>query len=149
MTVTQLSPVAASQSVGARPRTSPLHDARRLWGPAGVELTVVIPFLNPGAALRRTALEVIDCLTATGITFEIVAVCDGSTDGSADTIRDLPQVRVFRNGRNEGKGASLCRCFAAAAGAWVGFVYADGDIDPRHLVEYLQHARDGGLAGVY
>jgi glycosyltransferase involved in cell wall biosynthesis len=120
-----------------------------LGDPATVELTVVIPFFNPGAALRPTVLAAIDCLRAARVSFEIIAVCDGCTDGSAATIAGLPHVRLLSNPRNLGKGVALRRGFAAAAGAWIGFIDADGDIDPRHLVDYLQRARAGGNAGVY
>jgi glycosyltransferase involved in cell wall biosynthesis len=121
----------------------------RLSGPAGLSLSVIIPFFNPGEALRPTVLAVVECLTDAGISFEIIAVCDGSTDGSADTIADVSYTRVISNPSNQGKGAVLRQGFAAAAGAWIGFIDADGDINPRHLVDYLNRARDKGCAGVY
>ena len=124
-------------------------DASRLRGPATVDLTVVIPFFNPGAALRRTVLAVVGCLSAADVDFEIIAVSDGSTDGSADTIGEIAGVRVLANPRNEGKGAALHRGFVAAGGAWIGFIDADLDISPRHLVDYLHLARQGDWAGVY
>lgn len=139
---------AVPSSADEETRTPP-SGASWLWGPATVDLTVVIPFFNAGAALRSTVLAVVACLTAADISFEVVAVCDGSTDGSADTIIDIAHTRVIASPRNEGKGAALRRGFAAAGGAWIGFIDADGDINPRHLVDYLQHARAQGTAGVY
>jgi glycosyltransferase involved in cell wall biosynthesis len=124
-------------------------DTSLLRGPATVDVTVVIPFFNPGVGLRRTVLAVVDCLSASDASFEVIAVSDGSTDGSADTIGDIACVRVLANPRNEGKGAALHRGFVAAGGAWIGFIDADLDISPRHLVEYLRLARQGDWAGVY
>jgi glycosyltransferase involved in cell wall biosynthesis len=115
----------------------------------GVELSVVVPFFNPGAALRPTVQRLVACLTETGVAFEVIAVSDGSTDGSAGTLAGLAGVTVIDNPVNQGKGAALHQGFAAANGAWIGFVDADGDIDPRHLVEYLMIARSGGHAVVY
>ncbi|GAB1640366.1 glycosyltransferase family 2 protein [Krasilnikovia sp. MM14-A1259] len=129
---------------------SQLADAT-LWSPAtaGVELTVVVPFYNPGMALRPTVQRLVACLTEAGVGFEVVAVSDGSTDGSEQTLAGIPGVRVIVNAVNQGKGAALHTGFAAARGAWIGFIDADGDIDPAHLVQYLQLARSGAHAGVY
>ncbi|MFC4066578.1 glycosyltransferase family 2 protein [Actinoplanes subglobosus] len=116
---------------------------------AGVELTVVVPFFNPGAALRPTVERLVACLAHAGVAFEVIAVSDGSTDGSAATIAGIAGVTVIDNAVNQGKGAALHQGFAAANGAWIGFVDADGDIDPQHLVDYLMVARAGGHAVVY
>ncbi|MFI5495088.1 glycosyltransferase family 2 protein [Actinoplanes sp. NPDC051859] len=145
MTATLLAPTAATTA------PAPLYNAARLWAPAdpAVELTVVVPFYNPGAALRPTIEKLVACLTAEQVSYEIIAVSDGSTDGSERTLAGLPGVRVVVSGVNQGKGGALHLGFAAARGAWIGFVDADGDIDPRHLAEYLRVARAGGHAGVY
>ncbi|MET8152912.1 glycosyltransferase family 2 protein [Actinoplanes sp. NPDC049668] len=122
-----------------------------LWeqATADVELTVVVPFYNPGMALRSTVERLVACLTEARVAYEVIAVSDGSTDGSAQTLGGLAGVRVIDIPINQGKGAALHRGFAAARGAWIGFVDADGDIDPQHLVEYLNVARTGGHAVVY
>ncbi len=133
------------------PATPTRHDMSRQWGRAapGVELSVVVPFYNPGPALRRTVERLVACLRDARVGFEVIAVSDGSTDGSAQTLGGLSGVRVIDNPVNQGKGAALHQGFATARGAWIGFVDADGDIDPRHLVEYLAVARAGGHALVY
>jgi len=142
-------PTPAPAVRAARPLANRDRRRPRLWDPATVELSVIVPFFNPGSALRPTVLAVVDNLAVAAASFEVIAVCDGSTDGSADTIAGIPHVRVLRNHRNEGKGLALRRGFAVAGGAWIGFIDADGDIDPRHLVDYLHRARQGGNAGVY
>jgi len=146
MTITTLPTAPAAAANPAK-----LYDATRLWSPAdaGVELSVVVPFYNPGAALRPTVERLIRCLTDANVAFEVIAVSDGSTDGSERSIAGIAGVRVVDSRVNQGKGAALHLGFAAARGSWVGFVDADGDIDPEHLVEYLMLARDGGHAGVY
>ncbi|MFI5491528.1 glycosyltransferase family 2 protein [Actinoplanes sp. NPDC051859] len=130
---------------------APLYDATALWGraAAGVELSVVVPFYNPGAALRSTIERLVGCLQDAGIGYEVIAVSDGSTDGSERTLAGLPGVRVVVSPANQGKGGALHLGFVAARGAWIGFVDADGDIDPQHLVEYLTVARAGNHAVVY
>jgi len=139
--------------VAVRPRkTEDVLDATRLWRAAApeVELTVVVPFYNPGAALRRTVDRLVASLRAEGVGFEVIAVSDGCTDGSEHTLDGAgPEVRVVVNQVNQGKGAALHAGFARARGSWVGFVDADGDIDPAHLVEYVRLARASRPAAVY
>jgi glycosyltransferase involved in cell wall biosynthesis len=150
MTVTQLFAPAAPAVAAPAERPS-LFDATQLWAPAdpAIELTVVIPFYNPGPALRHTVRALAECLDSAGIGYEIIAVSDGSTDGSEHTVTDIAHTRVITNPHNQGKGAALHRGFAAARGAWIGFIDADGDINPRHLLDYLHQARAGQHAGVY
>jgi glycosyltransferase involved in cell wall biosynthesis len=145
-------------SVGRRAKfaaarlSTELADRNRLWAAADpdLELTVVVPFYNPGLALRRMMTRLVGCLRLAGVRFEVIAVSDGSTDGSERTLGGLGhEVRVLVAPVNQGKGAALHMGFAQARGAWVGFVDADGDIDPAHLVTYLNLAREGGHAGVY
>ncbi|MCA2213966.1 glycosyltransferase family 2 protein [Jidongwangia harbinensis] len=152
MTATLLSrPASTVPAETVVDRPARVHVASRLWSPANVaiELTVVVPFYNPGPALRRTVERLVACLRAERIRFEVIAVSDGSTDGSEQSLADIPEARVVVSPENQGKGAALHLGFAAALGSWVGFVDADGDIDPQHLVDYLRIARDGGHAGVY
>ncbi|GAB1691887.1 glycosyltransferase family 2 protein [Krasilnikovia sp. M28-CT-15] len=154
MTTTLFSAATASAAPATAASTAAsgrLLDAVRLWSPAeaGVELTVVVPFYNPGMALRPTVKRIAASLQDAGVGYEIVAVSDGSTDGSEQTLTGIPGVRVIANEVNQGKGAALHTGFAAARGTWVGFIDADGDIDPAHLLQYLQVARTSNPAGVY
>jgi hypothetical protein len=115
-----------------------------LWSPADddVELSVVIPFYNPGDSMRPTVDRLVSGLRDEGVGFEVVCVSDGSTDGSEQTLSGAgDEVRVVVNPVNRGKGAALHTGFAHARGSYVGMVDADGDIDPLHLVDYLRRAR--------
>lgn len=118
--------------------------------PASLDLSVVIPFYNPGDALRPTVERLISVAEQAGLDFEVIAVSDGSVDGSEATIEGLsPRVQVVRSAVNRGKGAALHRGFAMARGRYTGFVDADGDIDPAHVVDYYRRAVAGGHEVVY
>lgn len=115
-----------------------------------LDLSVVIPFYNPGDALRPTVKRLVEVADEAGLSYEVIAVSDGSTDGSEATIEGLaPTVRVVVSPTNLGKGAALHRGFALAHGRYVGFVDADGDIDPKHVVDYYHAARAGDHDVVY
>ena len=82
---------------------------------------VVIPAYNEAATIRDVASRAIRQNE------NVIIVDDGSTDGTAEALVDLP-VAVLRNHTNCGKAASLWRGFqqALAAGA-SGVVTLDGD----------------------
>lgn len=128
------------------------RESDRLWAPAdpAIELSVIMPFYNPGDALAPTVRRAHESLTAAGVGFEIIAVSDGSTDGSEATLEGMPaEVTVVVLPENRGKGGALHAGFARAHGSWLGFVDSDGDIDPAHLVEYVRVARRGGYDMVF
>lgn len=115
-----------------------------------VELSVVIPFYNPGEVLIETIDRTLTVMRSAGISFEVIAVSDGSTDGSEQLIIDsAPEVRVIVNEINRGKGAAVRTGMLHSRGAYVGFVDCDGDIDPAHLLAYLFIAEDGRHDIVY
>jgi O-antigen/teichoic acid export membrane protein len=93
-------------------------------------LTVVVPTYNSGVRLRPTVDALCRSLDATGWSYEVIVVVDGSVDRSERSLTGCGEhVVVDRSLVNEGKGAALRRGFAAARGEYVGFVDGDGDID--------------------
>lgn len=120
--------------------------------PAGVDLSVVVPFYNPGDALRPNMVNLLTVLRECGATFEVITVEDGCTDGSAASIADLDadQVRRLSLPRNQGKGAALRAGLSQARGAYIGFIDADGDLDPalwRPFVSLIQLYRPDVVIG--
>lgn len=57
------------------------------------DLSVVIPYFNPGSALLSHITDLVKILDDSGMKYEIIAVSDGSTDGSKESIEGLfPEV---------------------------------------------------------
>jgi glycosyltransferase involved in cell wall biosynthesis len=108
-----------------------------------VDLSLVVPFYNPGPIIRQTVERAAASLAGCGATFEIVAVSDGSTDDSeASLVGLLPGVlETVVLEANRGKGYAVRVGMARATGRFVGFIDADGDIPPETLAEFLRVAK--------
>ena len=73
-----------------------------------LDLTVVVPYFNPGRNLVAHVAQVIELLRERGVSFEVIAVSDGSTDGSDAGLEQLgPEVQVVHLAVNQGKGHAL------------------------------------------
>ena len=114
-------------------------------------VVMIVPFYNPGAAtVIDTVSRLAEALRSTRRTFRIVAVSDGSTDGSAAALEAaaIEHVLVVAMPSNRGKGAALRVGFTTASAPLVGFVDADGDLPPEQIVNLLDIAETTGADAV-
>jgi len=111
---------------------------------AEVDLTVVMPFFNPGPRLGATVRDVVAVLEETGASFEVLAVSDGSTDGSEATVGRSPQsgVTLVVLPEHAGKGHAVREGLARGRGRYLGFIDADGDVPADTIAEFLVVARE-------
>jgi glycosyltransferase involved in cell wall biosynthesis len=111
------------------------------------KISVVIPVYNEVHTIGTVIDRVLNC----GFDVEIIAVDDGSTDGSREFLQRLedPRVRVFFHARNKGKGAALRLGFAAARNPYVFVQDADLEYDPRDYHEMIRPLLDGRADMVY
>jgi len=102
---------------------------------------ILIPAYNASATLRTVVAE---CLMH-GLT--VVVVDDGSSDGTAAVLTDLP-VTLLSHQVNRGKGAALRTGFGwALANGYTGVVTldADGQHDPSAIPRLAEEAASGGF----
>jgi glycosyltransferase involved in cell wall biosynthesis len=111
------------------------------------ELSIVMPYYNPGDNLGRNVTEVVSALSRTGLDFEVIAVSDGSTDGSGASIEALGQSRIrhIELSRHTGKGEALRVGLAECQGDYLGFIDADGDLPADLLAPFVTRIRSGDV----
>jgi glycosyltransferase involved in cell wall biosynthesis len=108
-----------------------------------LDVSIVVPYYNPGERLRTTVEDMVRVLDSSGMTFEIITVSDGSTDGSPFTLDEFPEsvVRRVSFATNVGKGHALRAGLGMGRGRYLGFIDADGDISPELLAPFVSIMR--------
>ena len=91
--------------------------------------SIVIPAYNESARIPATLESVIAAIRANQWQAEVIVVNDGSTDSTAQLVRDIaswaPEVRLLENPGNHGKGYSVRSGILNAQGDIVMFTDAD------------------------
>lgn len=91
--------------------------------------SIVIPAFNENARIPATLEAVVQCLRSRGWQAEVIVVNDGSTDRTAQVVRDFmqnaPEVRLLENPGNRGKGFSVRNGVLQSHGEVVLFTDSD------------------------
>ena len=113
--------------------------------PATDLLSIVLPIHNEARNLEPLFREI--AVAFSDVPYEIIAVDDGSTDGSAQELDQLAarcsRVRVVSLERRRGQSAALLAGFDTATGELILTMDADGQNDPadgRRLVDALRRS---------
>ncbi len=111
------------------------------------EVSVVVPFKDEEATLGALFDGIRSVCLRESLSFEVVFVDDGSTDGSVRALRHLavdhPEIIVISLRRNFGKAAALSTGFRASRGACVISMDADLQDDPEEIPELVELIRSG------
>jgi dolichyl-phosphate beta-glucosyltransferase len=108
--------------------------------PTGVSpvLSVIIPAFNEEASIGRTLRELADYLDRLDLSWELIVVDDGSSDGTGAIVEQAAdrRIRLIRGGRG-GKGKAIQRGMLEAEGAWRFMADADLAMPPNNLDRFL------------
>ncbi len=110
-------------------------------------LSVVVPAMNEAGNLPALHEAIAAVLEPAGITFELIFIDDGSSDGTWAIIESIAEsdARVvgLRHRRNFGKARGLATGFAAATGELVMTMDADLQDDPAEITRFLVKLDEG------
>ncbi len=102
-----------------------------------IDISVVVPLYNEEESLPELFAWIKNVCDSNGLTYEIIAVNDGSTDSSWKVIEELSQKDAHVKGicfqRNYGKSAALNEGFIAAQGHVVITMDADLQDSPDEI----------------
>lgn len=106
------------------------------------DLSVVVPLYNEEESLPVLAAEIAAALDPLPLSYEVLYVDDGSTDGSPWVLERLaardPRVRRIRLAKNSGLSAGLAAGIRHARGPLVATLDADLQNDPADIPRMLE-----------
>ncbi len=113
-----------------------------------MELSIVVPLLNEKENLAPLMEAISAALDNRPLSYEIIFIDDGSTDGSFETLRELhgknpSRVRALRFSRNYGKSAALSVGIGKAVGDVIVTMDADLQDDPVAIPGMLEMLGQG------
>src|SRR2546427_1705682 len=122
-------------------------------GRSPVDVSLVVPVYDERESLPLLVEEIGRALGARGRwTYEIVAVDDGSTDGSLDVLkalkRDHPELHVVAFAHNAGQTAAFAAGFQAARGRVIVTLDADLQHDPADVPALVAELERSGATAV-
>lgn len=99
-------------------------------------LSVIVPVYNEGGTIK----EILEKINSVGIDKEIIAVDDGSSDGTDKILRDikLDNLTVIHHSSNRGKGCAVLTGLSHAAGEFVIIQDADLEYDPTDYFKLIE-----------
>lgn len=110
-------------------------------------LSIVIPAYNENAAIGETLATVSEYFGGTGLSYEVLVVDDGSTDGTAEVVLAAaakdPAIRIVRQPQNRGKGAAVRRGVMEATGEVIAFTDADLPYRVQNLGDAIALVQSG------
>lgn len=115
-------------------------------------LTIIIPMYNEQHRIGETLLDLAEQVRALGVTVELIAVSDGSSDHTEEVVSqafDSFDPNVFTSHtlvsfpKNKGKGAAVLEGFRRATGERVLFMDADNATTIREFSKLNRAAAEG------
>lgn len=109
-------------------------------------LSVIIPAYNESQRIIPTLEDVYKYLSKKDYSWEVFIVNDGSTDKTAEIVRDFckktPHFKLINNKINQGKGAVVKQGMLKAHGKWRLFMDADNSTPISEIENFWPYTKD-------
>lgn len=106
-----------------------------------MKLSLILPAYNEAAAIEGVVKRFSDFFVSRNIAHEILVVSDGSSDATAEIVKNVsrvnPFVRLIELTTNQGYGGALRSGFSASSGDFIFFTDSDGQFAPEDLEHSL------------
>jgi polyisoprenyl-phosphate glycosyltransferase len=101
-----------------------------------LDVSVVLPCFNERDHIEKEVVRIREALETAGMTYELICVDDGSTDGTRELLAEMPGIRTIFFPRNQGSGTARRIGTSEAVGRIV--VWTDADMTyPNELIPDL------------
>ena len=106
-------------------------------------VSVIIPAYNTEGYIEQAIQSALD---QTWRNLEVVVVDDGSTDGTVAVVQSMAEdrVKLFKNARNMGVGATRNRAIQESQGQWIAVLDSDDWYAPERLERLVHFAQETG-----
>jgi glycosyltransferase involved in cell wall biosynthesis len=112
-----------------------------------MELTVILPIYNERDNLRPLFAEIRTALAPSIRNYEIIAIDDGSRDGSVELLKELrgeyPELKIIFFRRNAGQTAAFDAGFRHARGKVIVTLDSDLQNDPHDIPKMMKKLDEG------
>jgi len=113
-------------------------------------LALIVPTLNEAENIDKVLGEVSAALSETRYEYEIVVVDDGSTDGTAENVRQWtkrdPRIRLVARAGERGLAGAVLEGWSQSGANLLGVIDADLQHPPELLPRLLQAAEQADIA---
>lgn len=112
-----------------------------------MDISVILPVYNESQNIHLVLDELAEVLSSLGKQFEIIAVDDGSTDGSREILKDLAKQKSYLKAiffrKNAGQTAAFDAGFNAASGEVIVTMDSDLQNDPHDIPKMIAKLGEG------
>jgi glycosyltransferase involved in cell wall biosynthesis len=102
-------------------------------------ISIIIPVYNEEGAIGDDLDTIIQTMSGSDVPWEIIVVDDGSTDASAEIVRQREGVRLIQHPYNRGTGAARTTGLQHARGDVIVITDGDGTYPNQDIPRLLEH----------